>query len=368
MNKAACLLASLCTNQHEQSERDILWAKVIDNWIKCEYTHAHKTLMLLLTDYSKDVLAIYAAHMLEFYMGWTSKMIQTVKLVLPVWKKTDSLYGYLRGIEAFSLEENGYYTEARMSVEEALRINSRDIYAVHAMCHIFYETGEYTQGIKWMDDRLFDWQDNLFMRIHIWWHYALFRLYLFDLDKVCQVYRNKIRKKNDLLGLEDLDAVSILWRLNLIGDNRIKDWKYLFNCWKNYIHDRLYWFNDLHAMFVLSANGEFEMAEDLKINSLSQYCVSVDDKSLRKIFEAIIAFAQNKYVSCYKQLESVLNSVVSLGGSKAQLDVLEMTAIEAAIRSGNEKEAKNILAYGRCFRFSSPLRSFYHLRLKSIKK
>lgn len=345
------------------SDRDQLLLDAIEKWIDRRYEEAHRSFSAILRKYPKDILTIFAVHMLEFYMGWTEEMKKTVDRVLPHWAKEDPLYGYLKGIEAFCLEENGFFAEAMRAAEEALDINRRDIYAIHAICHCFYETGQYVKGAKWMQDCLFSWKDNLSMRLHVWWHYALFNLYTLDLDKVYEVYRSEIRRKNDPEGLEDLDAVALLWRLRLIGRDDPAWWKDLFRCWKDYLDHSCYWFNDLHALLVFVANGEEALADRLIEKSIHQHCNDSYRERVASVLTGIRHFGEGRYRQAMRFLEPALTPDFVFGGSNAQRDILEMTALEAAIRAGEIARAKELFKNGRCFAYDSPLATYYEQRI-----
>ena len=155
--------------------------------------------------------------MLEFHMGWTTKMLITIRNISSAWSINLPLYGFFKGIESFCLEENGLLLQAIETAQIALAINQKDIYAIHTICHYFYEIGKFANGATWLEEQMPHWKDNKFMRIHIWWHYAIFKLYCMEIDQVYHIYQNEIRKKNNPSGLEDLDSVSLLWRIKLIS-------------------------------------------------------------------------------------------------------------------------------------------------------
>lgn len=352
-------------NQWALSDRDFLLLDAIEKWTDKKYKEAYEHFSHILLKYPTDILTILASHMLEFYMGWTVQMLKTIQNGLPAWKKDDPLYGYLKGMEAFCLEENGFYEESLKVAEEALQINKRNIYVIHAICHYFYETGQYEQGVQWMENCSSYWKDNLFMRIHVWWHYALFNLYALDLDHVYQIYHSEIRRKNDPQRLEDLDAVSLLWRLRLIGKDDPLLWKDLLHHWKDYPDNNFYWFNDMHALLVYLANGEKETADRLIIQSVNKNCDEYRRKLVNHAFEGFKHFSEGRYRQAYAALEQVVKTNAAFGGSNAQRDLLEMTAIEAALRANDLVKTESFIRNGRCLKYNSPLKQYYMQRIKN---
>lgn len=349
--------------QIEKSDRDVLLIEAIDKWTDRKYQETHAIFTDLLKRHPRDILTLFATHMLEFHMGWTEQMLHTVQEALTSWDERDDLYGFVKGIEAFCLEENGFYEEAVQAAQVALQFNKRDIYAIHAICHCFYETGQYAQGAAWMEERMSDWRDNHYMRIHVWWHYAIFKLYDLDFETIQDVYRTEIRRKNEKTGLEDLDAVSLLWRVKLAGADQIFDWKELFECWAHYPKNSFYWFNDMHALFVFVATGEVELAERILEQSLNENCNEHVREIVKYPFEGIHLFSQGKYQEACSAFEPYLESASAFGGSNAQRDIIEMTAIEAAIRANEFSKARSLMQKGRCLKFDSPLQQHFLSRM-----
>ena len=70
-------------------------------------------------------------------------------------------------------------------------------------------------------------------------------------------------------------------------------------------------------------------------------------------------FSQSEYSNAYHLLSKALKSATALGGSNAQRDIVEMTAITGAIKSGLKTEAKNLIQISRSLRHDSPLKNYF---------
>ncbi|MCI0994429.1 tetratricopeptide repeat protein [Pseudomonas sp. ICMP22404] len=363
IQQATLLLGSLDPEQLNPRERGHLAA--CNHWVNQDYDLAHACWRELLVQHPRDIVALFSVHMLEFNMGWTERMRETVVAIRPFWGPAHPLYGYVRGIEAFALVENGDYDAASIAAECALAINPRDIYAIHAACHVGYERGQYAQTLKWLDDTERNWADNLCMRIHLWWHHALFNLYMQRPDAVLQTFHQKIRIKNDPDGYEDLDAVSLLWRLSLTGVDVSELWQEVAQYWMPSIDQSQYWFNDVHSIMAMASSNHQVLVQRILRRIDATYAkVPMIANVTRTVCRGLIAFQQEDYDSALELLSKILPAVRAIGGSNAQRDLLELTTIEAAIRARQFDRARQLIQQGRSLRHPSPFRTFFVDRLQ----
>ncbi|POB11764.1 hypothetical protein [Sulfobacillus sp. hq2] len=340
----------------EQSERDQLLLRALEHWTNRRFEESHRNLRQVLNRYPQDILAVWACHMLEFYMGWISQMLTTMQLVRDAWNAQTPLLTYFKAIDAFSLEENGNFEQALTSANLALTLNARNVYAIHVVCHYYYETGQFYEGSRWMEAHRSEWCDNSSMRIHIWWHYAIFRLYLMDIAQVYEIYDQELRRKSDPNSLEDLDAASLLWRLHLLGYDDSSRWMELYQSWKHYGLEEFYWFNDLHALIVLLANGYGDKAAALAQHSITRS----EPGSQETLRHALRGFAFFEAGECQWGLEDLWHAMqgTPFGGSNAQRDILELTVAVAITRLPNGPPTlDSLIDLGRSLKYETPLRN-----------
>ena len=131
--------------KEESDTRSLIINSGLSELLAGNYPHARNMFYELLIKNPKDIFAFYVTHMIEFNNGMTSCMLETLHVVKEYWSKSDSFYGYFKGVEAFILNENNYYSQSRQCGEEALCINNNDIYAIHAICHHYYDTHAYRE-------------------------------------------------------------------------------------------------------------------------------------------------------------------------------------------------------------------------------
>ena len=71
---------------------------------------------------------------------------------------------------------------------------------------------------------------NLF-RGHNWWHHVLWHLDLWQIDEALVLYDDPIRERRSNVGLDLVDAASLLWRVELCGVFAGDRWDELTGAW-----------------------------------------------------------------------------------------------------------------------------------------
>ena len=319
-----------------------------------KYEESHNKYLSILRNNPKDRLAFFAIHMLEFNQGWQKEMLYSSKVVVNSLKEGSNHYGFTKGIESFSLIENGHFEEAKKAADIALNINPKDIYAIHAVCHYFYETGQYNEGIKWMIDNKENWISNKGMRIHVWWHLAVFYLFNLNFKEINSILTKEIMNKNNDNGLEDLDATSLIWRLYLLNGD-ISDYYKIMNNWNEYIENSHFIFNDLHALMAYIMNKDDEKIEVYFENVLNRLNNNLTQEQTNLLY-GFYYYGKQEYEKSSLKLKSVLNNS-SFGGSNAQRDVISLTLFFALLKSNKFQEGRELLNSDRAFRNESKMKN-----------
>lgn len=352
-NKALKNLKILNTNSIENTDT-VLLNNALEKQATCKYTDAHQKYRELLNNNPKNRLAFFALHMMEFNLGWQKSMLESSQIVVNAFTNTNhSFYGYSKGIESFALIENGMFEEAKNAADIALSINPKDVYSIHAMCHYFYETGKYQEGILWMKKMKPYWECNKGMRIHVWWHLAVFHLFNLDFKEVKQIMTNEIIRKNIENGFEDLGVTALLWRLHLLDENNIIPYKSLNN-WDDYLNNSHFIFNDLHALIAYILKDEKEKIESL-IQQIRERQYNTINYEQYNLLSGFYDFARQNYSEASKKLFPLLNNT-NFGGSNAQRDIIPITLYFSLLKSNNLNEARKLLNTCRAFKHPSKLK------------
>lgn len=182
--------------------------------------------------------------------------------------------------------------------------------------------------------------------MHNWWHLALFHLDLEQFDEVLALFDGPIFGARSALVLDLVDATAMLWRLQLLGVEVGARWRAVADLWTPHAGVGLYAFNDAHAMLAFVSAGYRAQAET--VLAAQQRVIETCEGDNRKfsadvgypLCRAIQAFAEGDYADCIRLLRPLRSIAQRFGGSHAQRDLIDLTLLEAAHRSGQQTLAR----------------------------
>ena len=94
--------------------------------------------------------------------------------------------------------------------------NHDDVWATHAVTHVYEMQGRIDEGIRFLRARQADWGDGNLFAVHNWWHLALYLLEAGGTAESLAIYDRHIHNDQSAgVPLEMLDASALLWRLHL---------------------------------------------------------------------------------------------------------------------------------------------------------
>jgi tetratricopeptide (TPR) repeat protein len=314
---------------------------------------ASRALEAVLREFPRDALALQTAHLMDFYRGDALNLRNRISRVLPAWSPALPGYSYVLGMHAFGLEECNQYPEAEAAARRALAIEPRDGWAVHAATHVMEMQGRIDDGIDWLTSREADWAaaDNMFAP-HNWWHLALFHMDRGDHAAALDLFDRKLAGPHADMILVLIDCTALLWRLRLEGVEVGDRFETVAELWESKLDAErgFYAFNDLHAMMSFAATGRSQAIERLRADMQATAAQDSGSNSVMTreiglpLAEGMVDFAQGRYAQAIERIEPVRDTANGFGGSHAQRDVLTLTLIEAAIRSGERSRARHLLA------------------------
>jgi hypothetical protein len=108
-------------------------------------------------------------------------------------------------------------------------------------------------------------------------------------------------------------------------------------------------FSDTHAMLAFVADGRHSNAEEL-INALltsstrSPDLYEIIHGAALPVCSALMAFGERDYEAAAAALHELRHLAKRCGGSQAQCDLLQLTLLESALRSGHTTMARSLVA------------------------
>ena len=331
------------------NDRERLHIAAARSWLNGNFEQASEMWGRAALLYPRDVTAIQFAQLGDFYLGYSQMLRDRVARVLPHWDRAVPNYGFVLGMHAFGLEECGDYANADAVGRDAVALDGRDAWAVHAVAHVMEMQGRAADGIDWLESTSATWAPGSLFGFHNWWHQALFCLDAGDPRRAFKLFDEKVSAGGFGQALELVDGSALLWRLSLLGHDVGARWTDIADKWATRIEDGYYAFNDLHAMMAfIGANRRAEQAALIQVAERAALGAGTNAMMTRKVglpsLKGFAAFGRGAYDEAVERLLPIRGKANRFGGSHAQRDIFSWTLAEAALRTGDRSLAEGLVA------------------------
>lgn len=323
--------------------REVLHLRAARAWAAGDWTGAARALERALILHPRDALALKVAQDLYFYLGSRLDLRDVAARVLAHWPEGQPGWGYVQGIYAFGLEENGDYRQARARAQAALDHNRRDVWSVHAIAHVHEMEGSQHDGAAFLDATAPDWAASYFA-VHNWWHRGLYHLELGEIEEALARYDGAIRASRSLEWLDLVDAAAMLWRLALYGADISDRAAALADDIAPLLEDApVYLFNDWHAVMAFGLDGRHDrnqrvLADNQRLPAGTNRANA--EQAGLALLQGFAAFAAGRYAEALDVMIDIRQRASVVGGSHAQRDVIDLTLIAAAAQAGDQGLAR----------------------------
>jgi hypothetical protein len=251
-----------------------------------------------------------------------------------------------------ALSEIGQHDAARPRIERSLAQERRNAYGAHAFAHLCYETGERDSGIAFMRDWLPVYDRNGGLYGHLTWHLGLFELHAGNVEAGFRLY-------NDAFSADDhrgavhqklADSVAYLWRSELAGQPRDPArWAKIQAFARAKFPRPGMSLADWHVALAHAAAGDDAAFQSWiqAVEELAQAGRYPSGSIIPSAARGFAAFQRGDYASTIDLIEPILSERERMGGSRAQVDLVEATLLRAYVCSGRPEEARRLLANRR---------------------
>jgi hypothetical protein len=299
--------------------------------------------------YPLDGLALQAGHQLDFFTGDSRMLRDRIARALPAWNVSVPGYHAVLGMYAFGLEECGEYGRAEENGRRCVELERRDGWGWHAVTHVLEMQNRPANGIEWLRGDTDAWSQESFFAVHNWWHLALFHLELGDIDEVLRLCDGPIFGARSQVALDLIDASALLWRLSLRGVDVGGRWDAVADNWAPVAAAGNYAFNEFHAMMAFVGSSRRDSQEAVIDSLRAAAAGSADPAAFAREVGldaalAVQAFGEGRYAETVRLLRLIRSYSHRFGGSHAQRDVIDLTLIEAAKRSHQDRLAAALIA------------------------
>ncbi|MGW7441195.1 FAD/NAD(P)-binding protein [Streptomyces sp. NPDC054849] len=255
---------------------------------------------------------------------------------------------------AFVRQEQERWEEAEALAARALAAHPSAGHAVHALTHVFYETGEHRAGLAWLDGWIRRHGAGSAHRSHFSWHAALHELMLDDRPALHRRYQRELVASRVSGGRVLADSASLLWRARMTGSwsGELPLSALLPAAPEPWLAAPPTAFTALHSALALAGSADLDGLGRLKAHCLTR--APADFLPIAPLCDALSAVVRRHWREAALRLRPLLPVIARVGGSKAQHEVLEETLLYALISGGEHDRAAELLS-ARLDRRPSPL-------------
>ncbi|MBW4446926.1 MAG: tetratricopeptide repeat protein [Spirirestis rafaelensis WJT71-NPBG6] len=302
--------------------REKLYVQAIAAWANKEIDVAIALHEEITDNFPTDVISVQQGQYHYFYTGDKDKLLKIAQKVISVNKN----HHYLYGMVAFGLEQCHQLAAAEIMARIAIKLNSHDPWAHHAIAHVMETQGRVDEGIAWMENFAFSWENcNSMLYTHNWWHIALYYLQLGNTDKVLALYDDYIWGRAEKESPKDqVGAISLLLRLELRGVDVGDRWQNISAYLYPRVHEHALPFQDLHYIYALAKAGQTNWVNQMLV-SMQQHTMTVNPFLRRGWLEVAIpaargmmAHAKKDFNTAVVELKPLMRRLHEIGGSHAQ--------------------------------------------------
>lgn len=317
-----------------------------------------KKLRQLVMDFPGDLFGAKLCQNTYFNIGDDETLLWVADSVID--RHTSCAYAY--GMRAFGREQSSMLDLAEEDGRRATEMQRTEPWAHHAVAHVLLTQGRHDEGIKWMDDLSNEWEDrNSFMFTHNWWHQALFFLEQEDYETPLKLYDEKIWGVDKTYSLDQVNAISLLWRLEQLGVDVGDRWEDV----SRYVAERQQTndqpFYDMHYGYALARGGQTEALGRL-MSGMEKMAIDAPDVTRKSWADValpatrgFIAIAEGKFDEAVRWLSKAQPRYQEIGGSHAQRDLFELAWVTSLLEAGKFDEARPILEARVNFRQDVPM-------------
>ena len=310
-----------------RSERELGHAAAAAALAAGEFTEAVRRWEALARG-TRDLAAVRLAHDVCLHVGDDRRRLRASAAAVESWSAGDPGWGFVQGQHSFALEESGRYREAERFGWLALEHDPLDLWALHALAHVYESTGDQAAAISLLRDRQATWSDQHALAVHIWWHLALRLLAAGRLDEALEIHDDQAPAATTAFSLCDL--ASLLWRLELAGADAGSRWAGLADAFAARRERHTCGFLDLHAALVYARCPDHPEASAF-FSGVSTAHTGTDSENadifrsvVRPLAEAI-RVGDADPARALRLLDSIGGGLHRIGGSVVQRDLVPMT-------------------------------------------
>jgi tetratricopeptide (TPR) repeat protein len=248
-----------------------------------------------------------------------------------------------------ALSENGEREAAGPKIDRSLAQNPRNPWAAHARAHLCYEQGDPDAARAFLASWLSTYPRDGSLYSHLNWHLALAHLEAGDTTAAFQLFREVFSPdvhSGPPRGRLN-DGVSFLWRWELAGYPHDSDaWRITQALVSEMFPRAGLAFSDMHVVLaeVVAGDDAAPVERIQEIDALERKGRYPSGPLVPAIARAFAAFERADFSTSIDALEPIAGELERVGGSRAQLDLVEFTLLKAYLDADRVGDAQRMLS------------------------
>jgi hypothetical protein len=357
-NAAARLRASeaLTMNARERALRQALAL-----WHGNANLHAVEAMETITTEWPGDLVTAKLAEFLYYVLG-QQHMGPRFRAHMDRLEPVHAGDPDFLAMAAFASELCGNYGVAEARAERALAVEPRNPWAQHALSHVLIRQGRVGEGLA----RLQSFLPLLAtcgrpIHSHDAWHLALLHLEELDVAATMRVFREHIWGITPDFVVEQLDAIALLWRIEMAGTPMDGEWPSIAEHVAPRAIETFMPFMNAHYVYALARAGRADaLAAALAV--VRERSAADDEEGThvwapvgRAVVEAAAAFGAGDRAHAAALLDPVMAMMTWIGGSDAQDDLFRQTYLRSLQAAGRRADAAAYFARITAGKSATPL-------------
>ena len=333
------------------SEREASHIAFIDLLVAGNTEAALSALRTHLDTWPRDVLVLATTAFTNGLIGSSGRVGQK-RMLLDLLERLAPCYGddwWFTAHHGMALSENGQREAAHPKIERSLAQNPKNPWAAHARAHLSYEEGNADMARAFLRSWLTTYPRDGTLYSHLSWHLALGDIEAGDTAAALRLYKDAFAPdvhSGPPRGKVN-DAVSFLWRWELAGHPRMDDeWRLIHDVAHSAFARAGVAFSDMHAALVQIVIGDDPGLEERlrQIDDLARQTRYPSGLLVPAVLRGFAAFEQRDFSTAIAALEPIVDQLERIGGSRAQLDLVEFTLVKAYVNASHAGEAHRMLS------------------------
>jgi Tfp pilus assembly protein PilF len=310
----------------------------------------------------RDVLVLATTAFTNGLIGSSGRAGQK-RMLLALLDRLAPSYGddwWFTAHHGMALSENGQREAAGPKIDRSLAQNPKNPWAAHARAHFCYEEGDANAACAFLESWLPTYPRNGALYSHLNWHLAMGHIEAGDAAASLRLFREAFgpdvhsgppRGKLN-------DTVSFLWRWELAGHKRDAEaWRTMHDFATSAFPRAGAAFSDMHIALAQAVAGDDAALEARvrQIDELAREGRYPSGPFVPAVAHAFAAFERRDFSAVIEALEPIVGELERLGGSRAQLDLVEFTLLKAYLGADRLDDARRMLSVQRRGRSGIPV-------------